>query len=102
MTAIRARSPRSLLPGVFGLAAALTALATPASATTSFTVISPDEAARAASSGRWKVLDVRPVPPLDYVSGHLPGAVHLSEQAFRGPNGRLPFQIWGALTSPAC
>ena len=25
---------------------------------------------------------------------HVPGAVHLSEQAFRGANGRLTFQIW--------
>ena len=96
MTALRARSPRWLFSGVIGLAAAATTCAAPASAATSFTVISPEEAAKAATSGRWKVLDVRPVPPLDYVSGHLPGAVHLSEQAFRGPNGRLPFQIWGA------
>jgi thiosulfate/3-mercaptopyruvate sulfurtransferase len=36
------------------------------------------------------------VPPLDYISGHLPNAVHISEQAFRGPNGKLPFQIWPA------
>lgn len=62
---------------------------------TSFQVFSPEQAAAAASSGRWKVLDVRPVPPLSYIGGHVPGAVHLSEQAFRGPNGRLPFQIWG-------
>jgi thiosulfate/3-mercaptopyruvate sulfurtransferase len=65
-----------------------------ASSGTSFQVLSPEEAAAAASSGRWKVLDVRPVPPLSYIGGHVPGAVHLSEQAFRGPNGRLPFQIW--------
>jgi thiosulfate/3-mercaptopyruvate sulfurtransferase len=61
---------------------------------TSLQVFSPEEAAAAARSGRWKVLDVRPVPPLSYIGGHVPGAVHLSEQAFRGPNGRLPFQIW--------
>ncbi|KAF0654506.1 rhodanese-related sulfurtransferase [Cyanobium sp. Copco_Reservoir_LC18] len=61
---------------------------------TTLQVLSPEEAAAAARSGRWKVLDVRPVPPLSYVGGHIPGAVHLSEQAFRGPNGRLPFQIW--------
>jgi len=61
---------------------------------TNFQVLSPEQAAAAASSGRWKVLDVRPVPPLSYIGGHVPGAVHLSEQAFRGPNGRLPFQIW--------
>ena len=59
-------------------------------------LLSPEQAAAGVKSGQWKVLDVRPVPPLDYISGHLPGAVHLSEQAFRGPNGRLPYQIWPA------
>jgi thiosulfate/3-mercaptopyruvate sulfurtransferase len=59
-------------------------------------LVSPEQAAAGASSGQWKVLDVRPVPPLDYFSGHLPKAVHLSEQAFRGPNGKLPVQIWPA------
>lgn len=54
-----------------------------------------DFAATAAQQG-WKVLDVRPVPPLDYVAGHAPGAVHLSEQALRGPDGALPFQVWPA------
>lgn len=77
-------SPSSPAPGV-------TTLATSG---TSFQVLSPEDAAAAARSGRWKVLDVRPVPPLSYIGGHVPGAVHLSEQAFRGPNGRLPFQIW--------
>jgi len=59
-------------------------------------VVSPSEAAAAAQSGQWKVLDVRPVPGLEYISGHLPNAVHISEQSFRGPNGRLPYQIWSA------
>lgn len=58
--------------------------------------VSPQEAAAAAQGGQWKVLDVRPVPGLEYISGHLPNAVHLSEQSFRGPNGRLPYQIWSA------
>ncbi|MCT0208254.1 sulfurtransferase [Synechococcus sp. CS-1332] len=75
-------------------APASTGVTTLAPGGTSFQVFSPEEAAAAASSGRWKVLDVRPVPPLSYIGGHVPGAVHLSEQAFRGPNGRLPFQIW--------
>jgi thiosulfate/3-mercaptopyruvate sulfurtransferase len=59
-------------------------------------LITPEQAATVASSGQWKIVDVRPVPPLDYISGHLPNAVHISEQAFRGPNGSLPFQIWPA------
>ena len=59
-------------------------------------LISPEQAAAGVSSGQWKILDVRPVPPLDYISGHVPNAVHISEQAFRGPNGKLPYQIWPA------
>lgn len=59
-------------------------------------LLTPEQAAAGVSSGQWKVLDVRPVPPLDYIGGHLPNAVHLSEQAFRGPNGKLPYQIWSA------
>ncbi|MFN7677365.1 MAG: rhodanese-like domain-containing protein, partial [Cyanobacteriota bacterium] len=66
------------------------------SAQAGIAVVSPAEAAAAAQSGQWKVLDVRPVPGLDYISGHLPNAVHLSEQSFRGPNGTLPYQIWPA------
>ena len=59
-------------------------------------LISPEQAAAGVSSGQWKILDVRPVPPLDYISGHVPNAVHISEQAFRGPDGKLPYQIWPA------
>jgi len=59
-------------------------------------LLSPAEAAAASTSGQWKILDVRPVPGLEYISGHIPGAVHLSEQAFRGANGVLPYQIWPA------
>lgn len=96
---------RHLLAGGAGLALAAAmpwsrpGRAAPASAPgsrTAFTLLSPSEAAAAVQSGQWKVLDLRPVPPLDYVIGHLPEAVHLSEQAFRGPNGSLPYQIWSA------
>ena len=59
-------------------------------------LISPEQAAAGVSSGQWKILDVRPVPPLDYIGGHVPNAVHISEQAFRGPDGKLPYQIWPA------
>lgn len=88
----------AVIAGALGLAtaASLPLAAAPALSATTFKVLSPAEAAQASKSGRWKVLDVRPVPPLDYVSGHIPGAVNVSEQAFRGPNGQLPFQIWGA------
>lgn len=93
-----AHSRRRLLKATAGLLVAgllpLTAAAK-AAARTTVQFLSPSEAAAGARSGQWKVLDVRPVPPLDYISGHLPNAVHLSEQAFRGPNGSLPYQIWG-------
>jgi thiosulfate/3-mercaptopyruvate sulfurtransferase len=97
-------SRRRLLAGGAGLALAAAvpwsrsahAAPSPTARRTTFTLLSPGEAAQAAEGGRWKVLDLRPVPPLDYVIGHLPNAVHLSEQAFRGPNGRLPYQIWSA------
>jgi thiosulfate/3-mercaptopyruvate sulfurtransferase len=71
-------------------------VASTASASTEITLVSPADASANVNSGKWKVLDVRPVPPLDYLSGHLPKAVHISEQAFRGPNGTLPYQIWPA------
>lgn len=85
----------------FGTGLALAVLLPLASATQAakagvIRLITPEQAAAGAKSGQWKILDVRPVPPLDYISGHLPGAVHLSEQAFRGPNGKLPYQIWPA------
>lgn len=92
-------SSRHLLS--FGTSLALAILLPLASASQSakagvIKLITPEQAAAGASSGQWKVLDVRPVPPLDYISGHLPNAVHISEQAFRGPNGKLPYQIWPA------
>lgn len=68
----------------------------PVHAKTEILLLSPADAAVGAQSGQWKVLDVRPVPGLEYIGGHLPNAVHLSEQAFRGPNGKLPYQIWPA------
>ena len=85
----------------FGTGLALSILVPLASATQAakagvIKLISPQQAVAGISSGQWKILDVRPVPPLDYISGHLPNAVHISEQAFRGPDGKLPYQIWPA------
>jgi len=40
-----------------------------------------------------RILDVR-INPLDYISGHVPGAVHIADNTFRGPNGQLPVQYW--------
>ncbi len=73
---------RRLLAGAAGLAVAgllpITA-ANSVSAATTIQLLSPTDAAAGAKSGQWKVLDVRPVPPLDYIGGHLPNAVHLAE-----------------------
>lgn len=90
---------RLLLAGAIGLVSSALlpfAAATRAAASTRVELLSPADATAASRSGQWKVLDVRPVPPLDYIGGHVPNAVHLSEQAFRGPNGKLPYQIWPA------
>ncbi len=40
-----------------------------------------------------RILDVR-INPLDYINGHIPNAVHIADNTFRGPNGRLPIQYW--------
>lgn len=40
-----------------------------------------------------RILDVR-TNPLDYIDGHLPGAVNIADSNFRGPNGFLPVQYW--------
>lgn len=97
---IRFACSRRYLLG-FGTGLALSILVPLASATQAakagvIKLISPEQAAAGASSGQWKILDVRPVPPLDYIGGHVPNAVHISEQAFRGPDGKLPYQIWPA------
>lgn len=97
MLSLKPQSRRQALAVLAGsvLVAGLSLTPAAQAGSTSITLISPDEAAKAQANG-WKILDVRPAPPLDYIGGHLPGAVHLSEQAFRGPNGKLPLQIWPA------
>ncbi len=40
-----------------------------------------------------RILDVRTVP-LEYIEGHLPGAINIAENVFRGSNGFLPAQSW--------
>ncbi|MBD3884592.1 sulfurtransferase [Phormidium tenue FACHB-886] len=46
-----------------------------------------------ASDPNLRILDVRP-NPLDYITEHLPSAVHVADNTFRGPNGALPVQYW--------
>ncbi|MBD0336203.1 MAG: sulfurtransferase [Cyanobacteria bacterium Co-bin13] len=55
--------------------------------------VSPQWLADHASDANLRILDVR-VNPLDYIQGHVPNAVHIADNAFRGPNGRLPVQYW--------
>ncbi|NCT45766.1 MAG: sulfurtransferase [Microcystis aeruginosa G11-09] len=40
-----------------------------------------------------KIIDVR-INPLEYITGHLPKAVNIADNNFRGPNGFLPVQYW--------
>ncbi len=40
-----------------------------------------------------KILDVR-INPLEYIDGHIPKAVNIADNNFRGPNGFLPVQYW--------
>lgn len=67
----------------------------PSFATTSSSIqfVSPDWVASNARDPNLRVLDVR-TNPLDYITGHLPGAVNIADSAFRGPNGFLPVQYW--------
>jgi thiosulfate/3-mercaptopyruvate sulfurtransferase len=40
-----------------------------------------------------RILDVR-INPFDYFTAHIPNAVHIPDNSFRGPNGILPVQYW--------
>ncbi|NCJ08304.1 sulfurtransferase [Synechococcales cyanobacterium C] len=55
--------------------------------------VSPAWLAEHTSDPKVHVLDVR-INPLEYIGGHIPGAVHIADNTFRGPNGRLPIQYW--------
>lgn len=55
--------------------------------------VSPEWAAANTKTNQLRILDVRNAP-LEYISGHLPGAVNIADTAFRGPNGVLPVQYW--------
>ncbi|HEY9621381.1 MAG TPA: sulfurtransferase [Crinalium sp.] len=46
-----------------------------------------------ANDPKLRVLDVR-INPFDYFTGHIPNAVHIADNTFRGPNGALPVQYW--------
>lgn len=64
-----------------------------ASPSSSIKFVSPAWVTANANDPNLRILDVRNAP-LDYISGHLPGAVNIADNAFRGPNGFLPVQYW--------
>ncbi|WP_242044542.1 sulfurtransferase [Anabaena azotica] len=55
--------------------------------------VSPNWVAENAKDANLRILDVRNLP-LDYIDGHLPGAVNIADTAFRGPREGLPVQYW--------
>ena len=67
--------------------------ANPATATIEF--VSPSWVSQNINNPKVKVLDVR-INPLEYIDGHLPKAVNIADNNFRGPDGFLPVQYWDA------
>lgn len=55
--------------------------------------VSPEWVTKNINDPNLRVLDVRNVP-LEFVAGHVPGAVNIADSNFRGPNGVLPVQYW--------
>lgn len=55
--------------------------------------VSPSWVAEHQNDADIRILDVRS-NPLDYITGHIPNAVHIADPTFRGPNGTLPVQYW--------
>jgi thiosulfate/3-mercaptopyruvate sulfurtransferase len=64
-----------------------------ASPKSSIQFVSPSWVAANAKDPNLRILDVR-TTPLEYIEGHLPRAINIAENAFRGPNGFLPAQYW--------
>ncbi|WP_035991614.1 sulfurtransferase [Leptolyngbya sp. KIOST-1] len=63
------------------------------SPSTTIDFVSPQWLADHADDTDLRILDVR-MNPLDYINSHIPGAVNIADNTFRGPNGRLPVQYW--------
>jgi thiosulfate/3-mercaptopyruvate sulfurtransferase len=55
--------------------------------------VPPAWVAQHSKDSNLRVLDVR-INPFDYFTGHIPNAVHIADNTFRGPNGTLPVQYW--------
>lgn len=80
-----------LLVSWMGIVFGTPSLAAPAPATIQF--VPPEWVIAHAKDPNLRILDVRN-NPLEYIEGHLPGAVNIADTAFRGPNGYLPNQYW--------
>ncbi|HEY9648354.1 MAG TPA: sulfurtransferase [Chroococcidiopsis sp.] len=77
---------------VFGVVIPLWPL--PSAATpTALQFVPPTWVAEHANDANLRILDVR-LNPFDYFNGHVPNAVHIADNSFRGPNGVLPVQYW--------
>ncbi|MBU6229313.1 MAG: sulfurtransferase [Cyanobacteria bacterium REEB459] len=68
-------------------------LVSSAASATKIDFVTPQWLAEHAQDPNLRILDVR-INPLDYIGGHVPGAVNIADNTFRGPNGRLPVQYW--------
>jgi thiosulfate/3-mercaptopyruvate sulfurtransferase len=55
--------------------------------------VSPNWVAENSKDRNLRILDVRNFP-LDYIEGHIAGAVNIADTAFRGPKEGLPVQYW--------
>ncbi|MBD2165980.1 sulfurtransferase [Calothrix membranacea FACHB-236] len=55
--------------------------------------VSPNWLAENSQDKNLRTLDVRNFP-LDYIEGHLSGAINIADTAFRGPREGLPVQYW--------
>ncbi len=65
----------------------------PGAAATTIDFVGPQWLEQHSRDADLRILDVR-TNPLDYINSHVPGAVNIAENTFRGPNGRLPVQFW--------
>lgn len=71
----------------------VSAWSSPSFASTTIDFVSPQWLTQHSGDSNLRILDVR-LNPLDYINGHIPGAVNIADSSFRGPNGRLPVQFW--------
>ena len=66
---------------------------TVASPSSNIQFVSPSWIEQNRDNPKLKILDVR-INPLEYIDGHLPKAVNIADNNFRGPDGFLPVQYW--------